>query len=140
MLWRQVSLKEAIQRVAIAGMIALAINLPFILWNAQAWLAGILAPVADPMFPLGIGLINLSSYHLLPYLPAWVYLGLELGAMAAALVCYWRICQTRPEAAMLLAVLPLFLAWRSLPSYFSCTAFPLFILMAARRKIATSRR
>ena len=32
---------------------------------------------------------------------------------------------------MLLAVLPLFLAWRSLPSYFYCAALPLLILQAA---------
>ena len=33
---------------------------------------------------------------------------------------------------MLLAVIPLFFAWRSLQSYFYCSAFPLFLLMAAR--------
>lgn len=33
---------------------------------------------------------------------------------------------------MLLAVLPLFLAWRSLPSYFYCAALPLFLLQVAR--------
>ena len=33
---------------------------------------------------------------------------------------------------MFLAVLPLFLAWRSLASYFYCAAFPLFVLMAAK--------
>lgn len=132
MLWRQSSPKEGILRLSLAGSIALVINLPFIIWNAKAWLAGILAPITDPMFPLGTGLINLSSYHLLPYLPPGVYLTLELIAMAGALVHYWRICHACPEAAILLAVLPLFLAWRSLPSYFSCTAFPLFVLMMAR--------
>ncbi len=33
---------------------------------------------------------------------------------------------------MLLAVLPLFFAWRSLASYFYCAAYPIFILMAAQ--------
>ena len=33
---------------------------------------------------------------------------------------------------MLLAVLPLFFAWRSLGSYFYCVAYPMFILMAAK--------
>src|SRR5260370_10462563 len=33
---------------------------------------------------------------------------------------------------MLLAVLPLFFAWRSLASYFYCVAYPMFILMAAK--------
>ena len=134
LIWRQRGPREAGLRLAIAGSVALAINLPFIIWSPGAWLAGVLAPMADPMFPLGVGLVNLSSSHLLPYLPGWVYLSLEAGAMAAMLVYYWRICRTCPEAALLLAVVPLFLAWRSLPSYFSCTAFPLFVLMAARVK------
>lgn len=134
LIWREQNRREACLRLVIAGSLALVINLPFIIWNPGAWLAGVLAPMADPMFPLGVGLVNLSSYHLLPYLPSWVYLSLEASAMAGMLACYWRICRERPEAAMLLAVVPLFLAWRSLPSYFSCTAFPLFLLMAARKK------
>ncbi|MEO6893174.1 MAG: glycosyltransferase 87 family protein [Ktedonobacteraceae bacterium] len=132
MVWRHYSLPEAIRRMTIVGIIGLAINLPFILWNPQAWLAGVLAPIADPMFPLGDGIINLSVTHLLPFFPGWVYQALEGGAMLASLAWYWRICRERPEAALLLAVLPLFLAWRSLPSYFYCVAYPMFILMAAR--------
>ncbi|SRR6266571_75696 len=131
MVWQHYGWKQLIQRLAVAGCIALAFNLPFILWNPQAWLAGVLAPVADPMFPLGVGLINLSATHLLPYFPAWVYTTLEAIAMLAALIWYWRLSKTRPEAAFLLAVVPLFFAWRSLPSYFYCSAFPLFVLMAA---------
>ncbi|HEY3991770.1 MAG TPA: glycosyltransferase 87 family protein [Ktedonobacteraceae bacterium] len=140
LIWRQYNLREAILRVVLAGGLALAINLPFILWNPTAWLSGILAPMADPMFPLGVGFINLSSYHLLPYLPSWCYLLLEASAMVGMLAYYWRICRTCPEAAMLLAVLPLFLAWRSLSSYFGCTAFPLFVLMVARYKISMQAR
>jgi len=33
---------------------------------------------------------------------------------------------------MVLAIIPLFFAWRSLSSYFYCAAFPLFLLIAAR--------
>jgi len=33
---------------------------------------------------------------------------------------------------MLLAVFPLIFAWRSLPSYFFCSIYPMFILMAAK--------
>ena len=140
LIWRQQSIREASLRVVLAGGLALIINLPFILWNPLAWLTGVLAPMADPMFPLGVGLINLSTYHLLPYLPGWCYLLLEASAMGGMLAYYWRVCRSCPEAAMLLAVLPLFLAWRSLPSYFSCTAFPLFILMAARTKSSLRAR
>lgn len=132
MVWRQYNFMEAVRRLTIAGGLALAINIPFILWNPHAWLAGVMAPIADPMFPLGVGLISLSSTPLLPFLPQMVYDVLELVAMLLAMVYYWRLCKERPEAAMVLAIIPLFLAWRSLSSYFYCTAFPLFVLMAAR--------
>jgi hypothetical protein len=133
MVWRLYSPAEAIRRAGIASLVALGINLPFILWNPQAFMAGVLAPLIDPMFPLGVGIINLSATHLIPYLPERVYLVLELLAMAGALCWYWRICRWHPEAALFLAVVPLFFAWRSLSSYFYCAAFPLFILQAVQR-------
>ena len=132
--FRSYGLKETANRSLIAGAIALACNLPFIIWNPQAWIAGIIAPVSDPMFPLGIGIVGLSTSHLLPFLPKFVYTVLEVAAMPLTYLWYWRICREHPESVMLLAVLPLFLAWRSLSSYFYCAAFPLFILQAARNR------
>ena len=137
MTWRHYSLAESVRRLAIAGCVFLIFNLPFMLWNAQAWLAGVLAPVADPMFPVGLGLIELSVNHVLPFLPSWLYGILEGVAMLVALACYWCLCRKRPEAAMLLAFLPLIFAWRSLPSYFFCSIYPAFILMAAKARRAT---
>jgi hypothetical protein len=139
MIWRQYNFMEAVRRLTIAGVVALLINLPFILWNPHAWIAGLMAPMADPMFPMGVGLISLSTTPLLPIFQPIVYDVLELGAMFIALVWYWRICRERPEAAMVLAVIPLFFAWRSLSSYFNCAAFTLFMLMAAR-KFPSKRR
>lgn len=134
MAWRHYGFKEMLYRLLIASGIALIFNIPFIIWNAHSWLAGIIAPVADPMFPMGVGLIDLSVTHLLPYFPGTVYDVLEIGTMLLMLLVYWRICRKYPEIAMLLAVLPLFFAWRSLPSYFYCTAFPVFILLVAKVK------
>ena len=127
-------LGESVRRLVIAGCVALVFNLPFIVWNPQAWLAGVLAPVSDPMFPTGLGLIELSVNHILPFFPAWIYDVLEGISMSLALAWYWRLCRKRPEAAMLLAIIPLVFAWRSLPSYFFCTIYPMFILMAAKAR------
>lgn len=132
MVWRQYGFVEMARRLALAGSLGLAINLPFILWNPHAFVAGILAPVADPMFPMGVGLISLSGSPLLPFFPTWVYSVLEGIAMLLAIAWYIRLSKHHPEAAMMLAVFPLFFAWRSLPSYFCCAAFPMFILMAAK--------
>src|SRR5579859_2095640 len=132
LIWRHSGLRETLARLSVAGAIALAINLPFILWNAHAWLAGVLAPVADPMYPSGVGVVALGLSPLFPLLPAAVYTVLEALAMLFCIAWYWRICKSYPEAAMLLAMLPLFFAWRSLPSYFYCVALPLFILQVVR--------
>jgi hypothetical protein len=140
MIWRQYNIKESARRLTIAGIVALLINLPFILWNFHAWVAGVMAPMADPMFPEGVGIIGLSTSPLLPFFPQMVYDVLELTAMFVALIWYWRICKERPEAAMILAVIPLFFAWRSLSSYFYCAAFPLFMLMAAKTLPSKRRR
>ncbi len=69
MLWKQHNPMEAVKRLSIAGSIALLCNAPFILWSPHLWLAGVLTPIADPMFPLGTGIIALSTGHLLPYFP-----------------------------------------------------------------------
>ena len=140
MVWRQYNFMEAVRRLAVAGGVALAINLPFILWNAHAWLAGIMAPLADPMFPMGSGIVGLGATPLLPIFSSWVYDALEAVAMALMLAWYWRLCKVRPEAAMLLAVLPLFFAWRSLPSYFYGAPFSLFVLMVAKASPRLSAR
>jgi uncharacterized membrane protein len=132
LIWRTKGFKEAVLRGLISGLLALAINLPFILWNPHAWLSGVLAPLVDPMFPLGVGVISLSTSHLMPFLPQIAYSIMEALGIAICLGIYWRICRKYPEAAMLLGVIPLFFAWRSLSSYFYCVAFPLFILLAAR--------
>src|SRR5438445_152783 len=97
-----------------------------------------MAPVADPMFPMGVGLVDLSATHLLPFFPKWVYTALEGVAMVACLVWYWRICKKVPEAAMLLAVLPLFFAWLSFASYFYCVAYAMFIFMTLKKESNSS--
>ncbi len=134
MAFRLYGLKEVTYRLTFAGTLFVLLNLPFILWNPHAWLAGIMAPIADPMFPLGVGFINLSVLHYLPIFPTWVYSALEGTTMLLCLVWYWRLCRTSPEAALQLAVIPLFFAWRSLPSYFYCAAYPIMLLMAAKRR------
>jgi uncharacterized membrane protein len=138
LVFRHYGWKETLYRGTIAGALCLAFNMPFILWNPQAWLAGIMAPVADPMFPMGVGIVGLSTGHLLPFLPKWCYDLLEMLAMIGSLVWYWRVCKRTPEAALMLAMLPLFMAWRSLSSYFYCIAYPIFILMAAH--LPTARK
>lgn len=132
MVYWQYGFKETLGRVSAALAIGFAINLPFILWGPGDWLAGVMAPLVDPMFPMGTGLIALSIGHVIPYLPERAYQILEWTTYGLSLIYYWFRCRRAPEAAMLLAVVFLFFAWRSLPSYFYCSAFPLLVLMLKR--------
>jgi len=84
------------------------------------------------MFPRGTGFVRLALYGWLPLFPAWTYLALELVALVAGLVWYARSGWRRPELGFVLAVLPLFFAWRSLTTYFYFVALPAFALLLAR--------
>ncbi len=128
--YQRVGLRNAAWRLTFASALFAVINLPFIVWNAGAWAAGVLAPLQDPMFPEGVGLIAFSVGKLLPFLPHSAYTVLEGLGMVGALIWYWRWGRARPEAALILAVLPLFLAWRSLPTYFDFCALPAALLLA----------
>ena len=53
------------------------VNLPFVVMDPRAWLAGVSAPVADPMFPRGAGIILLVVNNVLPLWPPLAYTALE---------------------------------------------------------------
>jgi hypothetical protein len=135
-IYQRRGVRDAAKRLIVGALVFFAINLPFVVLNSGAWLAGVLAPVRDPMFPEGVGVIVLSTGKLLPLLPNSVYVVLEGLAMLGAMFWYFRWGRVRPEAAMLLAVLPLFFAWRSLATYFYFCALPAALLLAQapRRK------
>jgi hypothetical protein len=123
--------RAAIRKSAGAFVVFALANLPFILADPRAWIAGVSAPVADPMFPRGAGLIFLTLNDLLPLWPPLVYTGFEVAAFAACLAIAWRTRRSSPELGVVLALLPLFFAYRSLFSYFFL--LPLFAFAALVR-------
>ena len=123
--------REGIRRAAIAGAVFLATNLPFILAGPADWFEGITTPLSEPMFPRGAGLVFLGTNGGLPLLPATAYLGLEAVCGLVCIVIAWRARRSSPELGVVLALLPLFFAWRSLFSYFF--VLPLFAAVAVAR-------
>jgi len=123
--------REAARRAAIAAGLFAAVNAPFVLWDARAWALGMLTPASEPMFPRGAGLISISTSGLAPLLPVSVYLGLEAVAAVAVLAIAWRTRRTSPELGLVLAMVPLYFASRSLFSYFFL--LPLFAFAAIAR-------
>lgn len=136
LVWRERGWQAAARLLAGAAALFAVINAPFFLNAPRAWLAGVLAPQLDPMFPLGNGLIRLSLSGALPLAPAPFYTALEALALVGALVWYWRNCLRAPALGYALAMVPLFFAWRSLTTYFYFTALPALALsLAPQRRV-----
>ncbi|HEX9069518.1 MAG TPA: hypothetical protein VF807_12175 [Ktedonobacterales bacterium] len=131
--WRHYGWREALKRVGVSGGVFALINLPFFLSDPTAWVKGVLAPMADPMFPLGSGLVKLGLSGIGPLAPQAIYSGLEAIAVVVCLVYYFRRGYLAPETGMVLAVIPLFFAWRSLTTYFDYVALPTIAIYMARR-------
>lgn len=115
---RQHGLREALRRGALSAAVFLALNLPLALLDPGAWAAGLVTPAVEPMFARGAGLVFLGTNGVGPLLPGAVYLALELLAFAGALVFAWRERGRSPELGAVLALAPLYFAYRSLFSYF----------------------
>ncbi|HEV2249227.1 MAG TPA: hypothetical protein VGT60_01835 [Candidatus Limnocylindria bacterium] len=108
----------AVRKTAAALAVFALVNLPFVLVDPRAWLAGVTAPLADPMFPRGAGIIFLVVNQLLPLWPPLAYTAMEAIAFALCVAVAVRARRTSPELGAVLATLPLFFAYRSLFSYF----------------------
>lgn len=123
--------KHALRRVAEIAAVFLITNLPFVLQDPGAWVRGVSAPLLDPMFPRGAGLIFLAIDNVLPLWPPFVYTALEMIAFAACIAVAWRSRRRSPDLGIVLALVPLFFAYRSLFSYFFL--LPLFAFVALAR-------
>jgi hypothetical protein len=123
--------REGLRRAGLAAAVFVATNLPFVVAHPGDWLDGVATPVSEPMFPRGAGIVFLGTNGGLPLLPSGVYLALEAVCAIACLAVAWRSRRTSPEIGVVLALIPLFFASRSLFSYFFL--IPLFAAVAVAR-------
>ncbi len=123
--------REGLRRAAISATVFVAANLPFLLPHPGDWLEGLMTPISEPMFARGAGIVFLGTNGGLPLLPSSAYLALEGGCALICLALAWRSRRTSPELGLVLALVPLFFAWRSLFSYFF--VIPLFAAVAVAR-------
>lgn len=117
--WRTGGWTDLHKRLWPAIAVFLACNLPFIVQSPQDWLAGVLGPMRDPLFAQGIGLIAVSIAFFKQHPgPPLLYTLLEAITYIMAFRFFMRRCLVAPGLAMLLPLLPIALAWRSLHTYF----------------------
>ncbi len=129
--WRTCGWREALRRVVIAALAFLLPNLPYLLASPRAWWTSLFLPMSEPLFPMGIGIVAPAIGGLLPFAAPVVYTGLEALALAGCLWAFARWHSVLGEAALLLALIPFFFAFRSPANYFAIA--PWFALSAANR-------
>lgn len=118
-MYRREGWRGATRYGAIAAAAFLLPNLPYILMNPAAWTHSVLLPATDPLFPMGMGIEAISAGHLLPFAPPPVYMALEVLAYGGALWCQWRWADQLGAGVLLLALVPLYFAFRSPTNYFA---------------------
>ncbi|UCE97726.1 MAG: hypothetical protein JSV74_07270 [Dehalococcoidia bacterium] len=118
LIFRIMDLKKTLLVVFIVAVIFLAFNLPFIIIDPLLWFTSVMAPVFDDLFPLGVGIITLVTGGVLIIESPLFFTILELLIGITAIIWYYHNCNRYPHVGPLLAVLPLFFAWRSLWPYF----------------------
>jgi hypothetical protein len=70
------------------------------------------------MFPLGVGIISLVTGGVAAVQSPLLFNIMEIAIAITAVIWYFFKCRRYPETGLILAVLPLFFAWRSLWGYF----------------------
>lgn len=112
-------------------------NLPFIILSPVDWFRSIWLPLIDPMFPIGVGSIALAFGGLVPILSAHLWTVAELAVFAALLYLQYRRRGSMPDG-LLLALVPLWFAWRSPLNYFAW--MPLLATYVVTYRLAMQQR
>jgi len=96
----------------------LAINIPFIIEEPKLWITSIFAPVLDNLFPLGVGVVSFVTAGFIDIQSPLIFTIMEIIVLLSAAIWYFYNCRCYPYTGLVLAGIPLFFAWRSLPAYF----------------------
>jgi hypothetical protein len=118
LLWRTSGWKATAIWSGIIVAVFIATNGYFIAQDAEVWWRSIMAPMVEPMFPLGVGAISLITSGLVDFRMALPFAIAEVVVLFGAIIWYWRYCRKYPDIGPILAIMPLFFAWRSLWTYF----------------------
>ena len=124
---RETGWRKSIQSLVMIGATFILINSPFIIADPGVWLTGVLAPMIHPLFPFGVGISSFATLSSTPA-PQAIFTAIECIVFIAALAWYYRNCRKAPQTGLLLAIIPLFFAWRSMFAYF--VTIPLLVFGA----------
>ena len=118
LLWHKSGMGSFLKASSIIAGIFLLINAYFIIIGPQLWLSSVLAPMTSPMFPNGVGIVSLVVSGFINIRSSIPFAVLEAIVFIGGALWYARNAKRYSFAGPILAVLPLFFAWRSLLNYF----------------------
>jgi hypothetical protein len=118
LIYKTDGMKKMLQSLSLILLIFVSTNLPFIISDPELWYTSVLAPMARDMFPLGVGIVTLVTSGLVNIQASLVFGILECLVLAGGIIWYFHNCHRYPQTGPLLAILPLFFAWRSIWPYF----------------------
>jgi hypothetical protein len=115
---RTMGLRKLLWVMVIIAGVFLAINLPFMLDDPKLWITSIFAPVTDNLFPLGVGIVSFVTAGIIEIQSPLIFTVMEITILVCAVIWYLYYCPRYPYTGLILALIPLFFAWRSLTAYF----------------------
>jgi uncharacterized membrane protein len=115
---RTVGWKRAFSVAGIILGIFLATNAWFIALDPKLWFTSLMAPMTDNLFPLGSGIITLVTGGVVNIQSPLIFTVMEGIVFVLAAIWYFFNCRRYRHTGPVLAMFPLFFAWRSLWSYF----------------------
>ena len=118
LIWRNSGWKWGLRAATLVSSIFLIFNGPFIVSDPVLWLNSGLSLLSDPLFPSGTGLVALVTFGILRIDSSLIFLILEVVVMLVSLAWFWFNAKRYPGMGIILSVLPIFFAWRSLWPYF----------------------
>jgi hypothetical protein len=121
LVFKNTGLKRSGLVLAIVTAIFLVTNLPFMIQGYKLWFTSVFTPMSGKMFPAGVGIITLVTSGMLDIRSPLIFDIIEFLVLGLGIVWYYRYYHRYHHMGPLLAILPLFFAWRSLWPYFFYT-------------------
>jgi uncharacterized membrane protein len=118
LLVKQLPMKKALLGTGLVAGVFAAFNLPFIIAGPSLWFDSVVSMMRDHLFPSGWGAITLVLQGWVNIQSSLPFTIMEGAVFIAAAVWYWRNARKYPYLGVILPILPLFFAWRSLWPYF----------------------
>lgn len=123
-----VRLRQMAGFTLVSAGVFLLVNLPFMLDDLPAWLAGVFSPFLEPMILLAQGFSSLTMFGVMVLSKPFLTL-LALAILGVGLILYWRHFDEWREAIWLIPAVSLWFNYRSLNSYWYFFAIPFFFAL-----------